>query len=158
MHIYAIALGSNRRHGRHGRPEHVLAAAMDMLDLNVVARSKTIRSRPLGPSQRDYANAVALIATPLDPPALLAHLKAIERAFGRRRARRWAARVLDLDIILWSGGIWTSASLSIPHQNFCYRKFVLTPLSTIAPGWRDPLSGLTIRHLKARLDRKRPRN
>ena len=112
---------------------------------------------PLGPGKRRYANAVALIETDLDPPALLAHLKAIEHAHGRRPGRRWGDRPLDLDIIGWSGGIWASRTLSIPHPAFRQRRFVLAPLVEIAPGWRDPVTNLTARQLLARLDRRRPR-
>jgi 2-amino-4-hydroxy-6-hydroxymethyldihydropteridine diphosphokinase len=108
---------------------------------------------PLGPGKRHYANAVALFDTDLDPPALLAWLKAIERAHGRRAGRRWGDRPLDLDIIGWSGGIWASRTLSIPHPAFRQRRFVLAPLIEIAPGWRDPLTGLTARHLLARLNK-----
>jgi 2-amino-4-hydroxy-6-hydroxymethyldihydropteridine diphosphokinase len=83
-------------------------------------------------------------------------LQAIEHAFGRRRAgARWRARVLDLDIVMWSGGAWASEQLVIPHPEFRRREFVLTPASAIAPSWRDPLTGRTIRHLTARLTRAR---
>ncbi len=116
-----------------------------------------IETAPLGPSTRSYANAVALIYTDLDPPALLAHLKSIERAYGRRTGRRWGDRPLDLDIIGWSGGIWASRGLSIPHPAFRTRRFVLAPLVEIAPDWRDPVTRLTARQLLVRLDRKRPR-
>ena len=112
---------------------------------------------PLGSGLRRYANAVALIDTNLDAPALLAHLKAIERAHGRRPGRRWGDRVLDLDIIGWSGGIWASPGLAVPHPAFQARRFVLAPLVEIAPDWRDPVTHLTARQLLARLDRRRPR-
>jgi 2-amino-4-hydroxy-6-hydroxymethyldihydropteridine diphosphokinase len=123
--------------------------------LALLAQSPTITSRPLGPSQRIYANAAALVETVLDPPALLARLKSIEHAFGRRaRGRRWSSRVLDLDIILWSGGIWSERNLSIPHPEFRRRQFVLQPASRIAPQWRDPTCAFTLRQLAARLDRE----
>lgn len=118
--------------------------------------SRIRETAPLGPGKRTYANAVALIETELDPPALLAHLKTIELAYGRRPGRRWGDRPLDLDIIGWSGGIWASPTLSVPHPAFRVRRFVLAPLAEIAPGWRDPVSGLRVRHLLARLDRKKP--
>jgi 2-amino-4-hydroxy-6-hydroxymethyldihydropteridine diphosphokinase len=154
---YLIALGSNMRHTRHGPPARVIEAALDALDLPVLARSRIAHSRPVGPSRRTYANAAAIVRTAMDPPDLLAHLKALEATFGRRRAgQRWAARVLDIDIILWSGGIWASAGLGIPHAAFRSRDFVLRPASAIAAEWRDPVTGLTIRHLNARLDRQRP--
>jgi 2-amino-4-hydroxy-6-hydroxymethyldihydropteridine diphosphokinase len=154
---YVIALGSNRRHGRHGAPGRVISAALAELHLPVIARSRVIQTSPVGPSQRRYSNAAAIIATDLSPPALLARLKAVERTFGRRPGQRWGSRAIDLDIILWTGGIWAGEGLSIPHPAFRDRAFVLTPLTEIAPCWQDPLSRLMIRHLKARLDRKRPR-
>jgi 2-amino-4-hydroxy-6-hydroxymethyldihydropteridine diphosphokinase len=153
---YIIALGSNRRHPRHGAPARVVAVAMAALD--PVARSRIISSRPIGPSQRAYANAAILIESDLTPPALLEHLKAIEHGFGRRASgQRWRARVLDLDIILWSGGIWADKTLTIPHPAYRVRSFVLGPLCDVAPQWRDPLTGFSALQLKARLDRKRPR-
>jgi 2-amino-4-hydroxy-6-hydroxymethyldihydropteridine diphosphokinase len=145
---YAIALGSNRP-GRHGPPERELAAALAALG-EVVAVSPVLRTPPLGPSLRRFANAVALIESDEEPPALLTRLKAIEQAFGRRRGRRWAARVIDLDIILWSGGAWSDRAVTVPHPRFRERSFVLEPLARVAPGWRDPLTGLTVRQLRAR--------
>jgi 2-amino-4-hydroxy-6-hydroxymethyldihydropteridine diphosphokinase len=124
----------------------------------LVAESPIIDSAPVGPSQRRYANAVAIIETRLAPSVLLAALKAIEHDLGRRRGQRWAARVLDLDILLWSGGLWASPGLSVPHPALSQRRFVLGPLTQIAPRWRDPLTGLCMSHLKARLDRPRPRD
>lgn len=154
-----IALGSNKRHRRHGAPRRVIAAAIEAIEasgITVLALSPTIETAPVGPSSRRYANAAAVIACPDPPPALFARLKQVERAFGRRPARRWAARVLDLDIILWSGGIWASPGLGIPHRHFRERAFVLTPLKAIAPNWRDPLTGLTPTQLLHRLERKTP--
>lgn len=150
---YVIALGSNRR-GRHGSPEAEIAAALAALG-GVVAVSPVLRTPPLGPSKRRFANAAALIASDAEPPALLARLKAIERAFGRRRGRSWAARVIDLDIILWSEGAWSEKGLTVPHAAFRERDFVLRPLLAVAPEWRDPVSGLSVRQLAARLGRRR---
>jgi 2-amino-4-hydroxy-6-hydroxymethyldihydropteridine diphosphokinase len=152
---FAIALGSNMRSPRHGSPVQVLSAAMATLGkapLILINHSGTKLSRPIGPSQRAYANAAALVETELDPVALLEHLKAIERSFGRRdRGQRWRARPLDLDIILWSGGAWADDSLIIPHPAFRARSFVLSPLNEIARDWRDPITNRTIGHLTAML-------
>jgi len=86
---------------------------------------------------------------------MLRRLKAIERDFGRRRGRRWGPRVLDLDVVLWSGGKWRSRELNVPHPQIERRSFVLQPLAAIAPNWRvrGPLS---IRHLAERLARRAP--
>ena len=156
---YLIALGSNVRHHRFGPPERVLVAALAELGrsgFKVKRSARTIRSAPLGPSLRRYANSAAVVKCKLDPDELLVELKAIEHRFGRRSGGlRWKARVLDLDIVLWSGGAWSSPGLTVPHVAFRERRFVLDPAAAIAGNWRDPLTGLTLRQLTARLTRSR---
>ncbi|MFS0737786.1 2-amino-4-hydroxy-6-hydroxymethyldihydropteridine diphosphokinase [Sphingomonas sp. 1P06PA] len=156
---YAIALGSNRR-TRHGSPAATLEAAFVALaaaGAEVVDRSAVIATPALGPAGRGFANAAAIILIDRPPPALLALLKRIERDFGRRPGRRWGARSLDLDILLWNGGHWpprprraAPGGLAVPHTEIARRRFVLDPLLAIAAGWRDPRSGHTIRQLRAR--------
>ncbi len=153
---YAIAIGSNRR-GRHGGPAATIRAAIAALE-GVSAVAPVIGSAPLGPSLRRYANTAVLIDSDLSPAALLIRLKAIEQAFGRRRGRRWGSRVLDLDIVLWSGGCWSGPGLTVPHISFRERDFVLGPLVRIARDWRDPVSGRTVRQLHHLVDRARPRD
>lgn len=138
-------------------PRRIVAHVLELLDrgpLRLRAQSPIIETPPLGPSIRRFANAAALIETHLDPPALLGYLKGMERAANRRRGQRWGNRTLDLDIILWSGGPWGSAGLTIPHAAFRARAFVLTPLAAIAADWRDPISNLAVRHLAARLHKR----
>lgn len=143
-----------------GAPQRVIAQAVNALemgDIDVFTHSAIIDSAPMGPSQRRYANSVAIIATSLPPPALLMRLHEIEAHFGRvRRGRPWRARTLDLDILLWSGGIWADDDLDIPHPGLQSRNFVLTPAAMIAPDWRDPVTGLTIRQLQSRFNRPKP--
>ena len=145
-----------------GRPERVLdqaIAALETAEVDVFAVSPTIRSAALGPSRRRYANATAIITTELSPPELLAYLQSTETHFGRvRRGQAWQARTLDLDIILWSGGLWSSTNppLAIPHSAMRERPFVLGPACAIAPDWRDPLTNLSLRQLFHRLKRDIP--
>jgi len=152
---YLIALGSNQRHARFGSPRRVLAAALERLEAEgarVIAAAAPIETAPVGPSIRRYANSAAVIETNLEPEGLLALLKRIEREFGRRPGgQRWRARVLDLDLVLWTGGPYASRTLTIPHPLFRTRAFVLTPALAVAPGWRDPVTGATLRQLHARL-------
>lgn len=156
-HIYALALGSNRPLSACLTPRQLLAEAATRIaqDAQIIAVSPTIETAPMGPSRRRYANAALLVQSPLAPPAMLAWLQSIEQALGRRRYRRWGERSVDIDLILWSGGPWNSRKLTIPHPAFAARDFVLTPLSAIAPAWRDPRSGLMIRHLNARRQKAR---
>jgi len=154
-HCYLVALGSNVRHVRYGLPRKVLAAAFGRLDKGgaaLIAASGIMTSAPLGPSRRTYANAAALVTSRLPPPGMLLHLQQIEREFGRaRRGQRWGARTLDLDIVLWSGGVWCDDTVIIPHPEFRQRDFVLRPAAQIAPQMRDPLSGLSVRQHLFRL-------
>lgn len=152
--IYAIALGANRR-SRCGRPEATIAAALARLQ--VVAQSRVYATPPLGPSKRQFANAAALVRSNDDPIEFLKQLKVIERDLGRRPGRRWGARVIDLDIILWSDGQHRSRGLIVPHVAFRSRRFVLSPLTDIAAAWRDPVTRHTVRQLFVRVDRRRPR-
>jgi 2-amino-4-hydroxy-6-hydroxymethyldihydropteridine diphosphokinase len=151
---FVIALGSNRR-GRHGGPADEVRAALASIG-GIVAVSPLIGTAPLGPSLRRFVNAAALIASDESPRDLLDRLQGIEADFGRRPGRRWGERVIDLDIILWCGGAWSNDCLTIPHPAFRERRFVLDPLAQIAPEWRDPLTGLTVRQLAARLTRRAP--
>src|SRR3546814_14208344 len=82
----------------------------------------------MGPGGRNFANAVAVVRCDLSPPALLDRLKKIERSFGRRLARRWGARVLDIDIVLWSAGAWparlrwrAARGLAVPPRSMAER-------------------------------------
>lgn len=156
-HLYAIALGSNRPHGRHGRPPQVVLAALAELDrrFGLFDASPILLNRASGRAGRDFANAVAVVESDLEPPVLLAELKRIEREFGRRPGRRWRARVLDLDIALWSGGRFRSRRLTIPHPRLPERAFVLQPLLAVAPAWRVE-GARTVTHLAHRLARAHP--
>ena len=156
--LYAIAIGSNRAHGRYGRPAQVVVAAIARLDhdFGLFDCSPILLNPAYGPAGRDFANAVALVESDLDPPQMLSRLKQVECEFGRRRGRRWGPRVLDLDIALWSGGNWRSHHLSVPHPQLEKRGFVLQPLAALSPYWRIRGS-LNVRHFAHRLARRRPR-
>lgn len=150
-HLYALALGSNRPLSARLTPTRLVReATAHIAELGqVVGLSPLIHTPPLGPSQRVFANAALLLDSALPPDVLLARLQAIETALGRRRHRRWGARRIDIDIILWSGGRWRSRGLQIPHAAFRLRDFVLRPLLAVAPGWRDPVTGRSVRQLHA---------
>ncbi|WP_421992943.1 2-amino-4-hydroxy-6-hydroxymethyldihydropteridine diphosphokinase [Qipengyuania sp.] len=153
-HRYLIALGSNRRLPGIGNPRAVLEAAIAALaeeGWHIEVVSGWMASAPVGPSLRRYTNGAAVIAGDLEPAEALASLQDVERGFGReRRGQRWRSRTLDLDIVLWSGGAWHAPDLSIPHPLFRERDFVLRPAAEIAPDWRDPVTGHTVRQLAAR--------
>ena len=76
-HLYAIAIGSNRPHGRFGRPPQVVEAAIARLDqdFGLFDASPILLNRAHGGAGRDFANAAALVESDLEPPAMLRALK-----------------------------------------------------------------------------------
>jgi len=110
-----------------------------------------VPERP-GERQPDYLNAVATLHVGLGAHALLDALQAIETACGRERAagRRWGARTLDLDLLLYGGRCIDTACLVVPHPGIAARAFVLQPLHDLAPGLDVPGAG-RVTDLLARL-------
>ena len=84
----------------------------------------------------------------MPPEALLEKFKNIERAMGRKKVKkRWGARIIDLDILLFDLAVVKKKNLRIPHPEMPSRKFVLIPLSEIAPQVIHPELGVTISEL-----------
>jgi 2-amino-4-hydroxy-6-hydroxymethyldihydropteridine diphosphokinase len=95
----------------------------------LVSQSPVAHSAPAGGVTRQrFANAAALIETPLHPEAVLGRLLAIERQLGRVRSRKNAARALDLDVLWTDGRPRASARLTLPHPQLRARPFALEPL------------------------------
>jgi 2-amino-4-hydroxy-6-hydroxymethyldihydropteridine diphosphokinase len=148
-----IALGSNVG----DRQAHIdsAAARLQVLlsDLRVSRVFETDPVDVVGPQAR-FLNAAASGGFEGGARALLTGLLQIEREHGRRRPHRGAPRTLDLDLIFFGTEQVEEPGLVVPHPRFRERRFVLEPLADIAPGWCDPVTGLTVRELLARL---RPR-
>ncbi|GGO71075.1 2-amino-4-hydroxy-6-hydroxymethyldihydropteridine diphosphokinase [Bowmanella pacifica] len=128
-----IGLGSNL-----DQPQEQLLQALRMLDQPSVAKllrsSSFYASKPMGPQdQPDYVNAVAVVETLLAPLDFLHALQTIENHQGRVRERRWGARTLDLDILLYDDQVIELPELTVPHYGMAEREFVLYPLFEIAP-------------------------
>jgi len=115
----------------------------------------------------DYVNAAVTLATTLSPTQLLAHLHKIEADFGRERIQRWGMRSLDLDLLSYGDQVlpdvatyesWQALEvehqklrapdqLVLPHPRMQDRAFVLLPLADIAPDWKHPVLGQTVREM-----------
>jgi len=147
-----LGLGSNLgdRQGHLGR---ALAALVAAPAIRVIVVSRFIETEPVGgpPGQGMFLNGAARIETDLAPAPLLAELKKIEHRLGRREGPRWGERPIDLDILLYDDLVLETPDLVIPHPRLSERRFVLEPLSEIAPTVSDPRSGFSVRALLARL-------
>jgi len=148
--MIVIAIGANLP-GPSGSPRDNCEAAIVELEragVRVVARSHWYRSPPWPPSEQPwYVNGVVAVVTALDPAQLLGLLHAIEAKFGRVRGVANAARPLDLDLIDYEGLIRDAPPPALPHPRLAGRAFVLRPLADIAPDWRDPKTGRSLKDL-----------
>lgn len=145
-----IALGSNLG-DRRAHLTGALAALVALPGGEVVAVSPLFETAPVGPPpQGAYLNAAARLETRLDPQELLGRLHEIERAAGRVRGERDAARTLDLDLLLFGDRKLDVPGLCVPHPRMHQRSFVLEPLRRIAAGVVHPVLGEAIETLARR--------
>jgi 2-amino-4-hydroxy-6-hydroxymethyldihydropteridine diphosphokinase len=87
----------------------------------------------------------------LDPHALLEACRHIENDMGRKPGEHWGPRVVDLDVLLYEDRVVEDENLVLPHPRMHERRFVLEPLSEIAPRARHPLLKKTASELLADL-------
>jgi len=143
-----VALGANL-----GQPDlqvrDAVAALAAMPGTRLLAASSLYRSAPVGVGEQpEFTNAVAAIETGLGARALLDALLAIEARFGRRREFPGAARMLDLDLLLYGDQTIDEPGLVVPHPRMHERAFVLAPLAEIAPDATIPGKGRVAALLK----------
>ena len=149
-----LALGANL-----GDREANLRHAVELLSERcpVVAVSSLYRSEAVVPDGEppgpEYLNAAVEATTELSPLELLRFVKEIERRLGREPSERWAARPIDIDILLYGDEIVETPELAVPHERLAERAFVLAPLAELAPEVVHPRLGRTIGELATSVDR-----
>lgn len=153
-HTAYIAMGSNMG----DREKYINDAVRKLGSLRgctVKYVSELIVTPPYGVmEQEDFLNGCLELETLLTPGELLEELNRIEAEAGRERLLRWGPRTLDLDIIFYDDEIVQEKNLCIPHVEMHKRKFVLEPLSQIAPYKRHPVSGRTVAEMLDSLRQK----
>lgn len=133
VHKAYVALGSNLCEPIL-QIKNALKALEQLPNTSVIKQSSLYQSVPIGyDNQPDFINAVAEIATHLDPEDLMRALLDIEQSFGRERPFPNAPRILDLDLLWYENKTHQSALLTLPHPRMHLRGFVLLPLAEIAP-------------------------
>lgn len=142
-----IGIGSNLGHKR-ARCREAIEHIERLPGCTVKKRSSFYRTDPVGVEGQDwYVNAVIGIETDLSPHALLEVLLAIESHMGRKREKKWEARIIDLDLILYGNEILEEGHLTVPHPLMHVRRFVLIPMAEIAPERVHPVLGKTMKEL-----------
>jgi 2-amino-4-hydroxy-6-hydroxymethyldihydropteridine diphosphokinase len=139
-----LGLGSNVGDRREN-----LQASVELLwahDVVPLASSSVYETEPVGEmlDQRAFFNACLRVETSLDPETLLDACKAVERALGRELGDgyvRHGPRPIDVDLLLFGSGTYTSERLTLPHREVASRRFVLVPLLELAPDLDVPGAG-----------------
>jgi 2-amino-4-hydroxy-6-hydroxymethyldihydropteridine diphosphokinase len=148
-----IALGANL-----GDPRQTILQAIESLQSltdTPLLKSSLWHSAPLDcpPGSPLFVNAVVALRPRAGetPETLLAKLQALEKQFGRRpKTVPNEPRPLDLDLIAFGGERRATPALTLPHPRAHERRFVLQPLSEIAPtlilpGQAEPVAALLTR-------------
>ena len=149
-HRAYIGIGSNLG-DRRANCREARQRIEQLANTRVLKESSLYESEPHGDAKTWFANSVIEIETELSAPDLLKRLKAIETTMGRKRVRgkRWGSRIIDLDILLFDMEKIEKRNLKVPHPELPNRRFVLVPLSELAPQLIHPGLNLSISMLLA---------
>ena len=115
----------------------------------IVKASSLYESEPHGDATTWFVNAVIEIETEFQPEQLLKQLQGIETVMGRKRVKgkKWGSRIIDLDILFFDKEVVGKRTLKIPHPEVQNRRFVLIPLSELAPQLIHPKLNLSVNEL-----------
>ena len=134
-----LSLGSNQ-----GNKIENLQKAVDLIAQNIgsIAKiSSVYKTAAWGFESDDFYNICIEVATKLNPENLLKSIHEIELLLGRKRTseKEYKARTIDIDVLLFDNEIIFSKELIVPHKGMLNRKFVMVPLSEIAPTLLHPI-------------------
>lgn len=104
-----------------------------------------------GHDARWFYNGVLRLETQLQPEHLLAICRETERGLGRDPALKNVSRPIDLDMLFYGQRIIETPGLTVPHPRLHQRRFVLVPMTELAPDWMHPQYEQTMQALLDRL-------
>ncbi len=139
MPLAYLGLGSNIGN-RIGYIRRSLVALSRLPKTKVTKVSSLYETEPYGKKEQPwFINIVVEVSTELSPLELFKKCKSIENKLGRQKREKWAEREIDIDILLYDEIIFSTPELQIPHPDMHNRRFVLIPLSEIAPNIIHPV-------------------
>lgn len=145
MGTVILCLGSNL-----GDRVRYLERALEVLRKQIMLErvSSIYETRPVGVEDQPwFLNLVCMGVTRLKPRATLEFVLEVENALGRKREARFGPRSIDIDIISYDDRVVQESDLEIPHPRLAERRFVLEPLAEIAPQWKHPVQGRSVRQM-----------
>ena len=124
----------------------------------VVRQSSIYETEPVGDAVGGpFLNGAVEVETELTSEHLMQQLLAIERSMGRKRERtskvqgRYKPRIIDLDLLFFDKELIDTPKLQVPHPRLQERRFVLVPMSELAPALIHPRLNVSISELLAGL-------
>jgi 2-amino-4-hydroxy-6-hydroxymethyldihydropteridine diphosphokinase len=118
--------------------------------LNVLKVSSFYETEPVGYlDQPWFLNCVVEGETTRQPLELLGSFRSLEMIFRSKKPFPNGPRTLDIDILLYGELSLNTPELQIPHPRMLERKFVLVPLTEIAPKLQHPTWRANVRDLLA---------
>jgi 2-amino-4-hydroxy-6-hydroxymethyldihydropteridine diphosphokinase len=141
-----LSLGSNLG----DRDAHLRRAieALDGVEIRVTKVSPVYETEPVDfRDQAWFLNLAVEAETALAPEELLARIVEIERELGRVRGVPKGPRTADIDILFYGGEVIRTPVLEVPHPRIAERRFVLAPLADLAPEFRHPVTGRSVREM-----------
>ena len=137
--------------GNIGNREHFLSKARQDIEeqCGTINRASSIyETVAWGKKDQDkFLNQVLHLQTSLSAKELLTQILQIEKSTGRQRQVKYGPRVIDIDILFYNDNVVRLEGLTIPHPELQNRRFVLVPLSEIAPAKIHPLLKKTVSQL-----------
>lgn len=146
MNTIYLLLGSNQQN-----PQKQLAIAQKYIrkKIGAISRSSGIyQTAAWGNTQQpDFLNQVIIAETELPATVLMQSILEIEALMGRIRTKKYAPRIIDIDILFYNKDIIHTKGLDIPHPRIPERNFVLIPLNQLSPNFKHPGLHITIHQL-----------
>ncbi len=146
MAIIFLGLGSNME----GRYQYLQSAIQFLSqDIGFIQKVSPIyETAAWGKTdQAVFLNQVIAIESVYTPIQILSLTQAHEKSQGRVKKEKWGPRTIDIDLLFYGNRLIEQAKLSIPHPHIADRRFVLKPLSDIAPDFIHPISNVSIQKL-----------
>jgi 2-amino-4-hydroxy-6-hydroxymethyldihydropteridine diphosphokinase len=157
-HRAFIGIGTNLG-DRAANYREAIQRIAELPDTRLVRQSSIYETEPVGDLRGAFLNGAIEVETELTPEVLMRKLLAIERIMGRKRVKgrkvpargKIRPRVIDLDLLFLDKEIIETRALHIPHPRLHERRFVLAPMSELAPSLIHPKLNVSISELLARL-------
>ncbi|MGH7814830.1 MAG: 2-amino-4-hydroxy-6-hydroxymethyldihydropteridine diphosphokinase [Candidatus Binataceae bacterium] len=148
-----IGIGTNLG-DRAANYREAIARIAEIPQTRIVRQSSIYETEPVGDLKEPFLNGVVETETELSLEVLMRRLLAIERVLGRKRVKgkkrahgKYHPRIIDLDLLFFNKETMDTRTVKVPHPRLHERRFVLAPMSELAPALIHPKLNASISEL-----------